>query len=248
MSAGRFVIAGHTLTPGASVRLPDDVAHQVRDVLRLGVGDAVHILDGAGAVYSADVVRTDRKQVVVHLDALVWTEPEPACRVVLCQGVIRAARYETVLQKCTELGVSAFRPVVTSRSVARDEAGEEKFRRWQHIVSEATEQCGAARMPELHMPCALEQALAARPEGSLALIPWELERQVTIRDAMGRHPSPPAEVGLCIGSEGGFSRQEVQIAESAGAIPVTLGTRILRAETAAIVSTALVLAEVQRNG
>ena len=246
MPAGRFVIAGQSLEPGASIILPEDVAHQVRDVLRLGIGDAIEILNGTGDVYSAEVIGADRKRVVVQLGAHRWKEPEPPCRVVLCQGVIRAARYETVLQKCTELGVSAFRPVITSRSVARDEAGEAKLRRWQHIVTEATEQCGAARLPDLHAPCTLEQALATRPAGALALIPWELERQVTLREAMARRPYPPTEVWLFIGPEGGFSGQEVQIAESAGAIPVTLGTRILRAETAAIVSTALVLAEVQR--
>ena len=248
MPAGRFVVEGLALQPGSELELPQEVAHQARDVLRLTTDDTLHLLDGAGGEYSAEVVALDRKRVVVRLGPRMEGRAEPAARVVLCQGMLKAAKFEWVLQKCTELGVAAFIPLLTERAVAAaEEAGEGKRRRWSRIVAEALEQCGGTRLPEISPPRPLMHALASLPSGGITLIPWEEAAALPLRAALQQSisqssdPTLIPEVRIFIGPEGGFSAGEIAIAERAGANPVTLGPRILRAETAAIVAATLVL-------
>ncbi len=246
MPAGRFYIEGIALVPGTEIALPDDVAHQARDVLRLTSGDTLVLLDGAGGSYPSPLTSVDRKHASVRVGPREAGTAEPAVRVVLCQGMIKAAKFEVLLQKCTELGVAAFVPLLTERAVAAaDEASEAKRRRWGRIVAEAMEQCGGTRLPELHAPRPLMHALASLPPDALGLIPWEEEHALTLRAALDQRLAAsglPADIHLFIGPEGGFSPGEIALARRAGALPVTLGRRILRAETAAIVSSALVLA------
>ncbi|MGZ3665780.1 MAG: 16S rRNA (uracil(1498)-N(3))-methyltransferase [Ktedonobacterales bacterium] len=246
MPAGRFVVEGLPLQPGDEIDLPQEVAHQARDVLRLSTGGTLHLLDGAGGDYSAEIVALDRKRVIVRLGPRAEGHAEPAVRVVLCQGMLKAAKFELVLQKCTELGVAAFMPLLTERAVA-EEAGEAKRRRWSRIVAEALEQCGGTRLPEITPPRSLMHALADLPPGGISLIPWEEAAALPLRAALQQSiarssdPNHIPEVRLFIGPEGGFSAGEIALAERAGAIPVTLGPRILRAETAAIVASTLAL-------
>lgn len=248
MPAGRFVVEGLALAPGNEIELPQEVAHQARDVLRLTSGGMLHLLDGTGGEYPAEIVALDRKHVIVRVGARVEGRAEPAVRVVLCQGMLKAAKFEWVLQKCTELGIAAFVPLLTERAVAAtEEAGEGKRRRWSRIVAEALEQCGGTRLPEIATPRPLLHALASLPPGGVALIPWEeaaaLPLRVALQQAVSQASDPERipEVRIFIGPEGGFSAGEIALAERAGALPVTLGPRILRAETAAIVAATLAL-------
>lgn len=247
MPAGRFIVEGASLNPHTTVTLPDEIAHQARDVLRLDVGDTLTLLDGVGGIYLAEIVTVERKRVVAQLGERGEGNTEPMTRLVLCLGMLKAAKFEVVVQKCTELGVAAFVPLLTERAVAAVEAmGEAKRRRWVKIAAEAVEQCGGARVPEISEPRPLMHALADMPQDSVALIPWEEAEATTIRAALNRWiqrdgGARPAEARLFIGPEGGFSAGEVALAQRHGAIPVTLGPRILRAETAAIVATALTL-------
>lgn len=246
MPAGRFLLTGQPLAPGLELALPDDLAHQARDVLRLAPGDTLRLLDGAGGEYPATIMAMDRKRVMVHIGEWVAGRSDPAVRVVLCQGMLKAAKYEWVLQKGTELGVAAFVPLLCERAVAAaEEASESKRSRWTKIVAEALEQCGGSRLPELTAPRPLMHALAGMPPGTVALIPWEEAAARPLRAALqdavaaaGGVSNIP-EVRLFIGPEGGFSAGEVELATRAGAVPVTLGPRILRAETAAIVAATL---------
>lgn len=248
MPAGRFIVEGLMLAPRAEVELSPELAHQVRDVLRLGPGDTLRLLDGAGGECTATLLAVERKHVVVRLGEHEEGQAESPVRIVLCQGMLKAAKYEVILQKCTELGVSRFIPLLTERAVAAvEEASESKRRRWRKIVAEAVEQCGGSRLPELDAPQPLMHALASMPPGALALIPWEREYSASLRVSVERAIAAPGrledipEVRLFIGPEGGFADGEIALAERHGASPVTLGPRILRAETAAIVATALTL-------
>lgn len=248
MPAGRFIVEGVSLAASDELELPAELAHQTRDVLRLIPGDTLRLLDGAGGEYTATLLVVDRKQVVVRLGKREEGATEPPVRLVLCQGMLKAAKYETVLQKCTELGVAAFVPLLTERAVAAaNEASESKLRRWGKIVAEAVEQCGGSRLPVLEPPRQLMHALAAVLAGAIALIPWEGEHSTPLRIGLERAIADAggldtlSEVRLFIGPEGGFSEGEIALARRHGAIPVTLGPRILRAETAAIVASALAL-------
>ncbi|HEV2458264.1 MAG TPA: RsmE family RNA methyltransferase [Ktedonobacterales bacterium] len=246
MPAGRFVLTEVALAEGAEIVLPLEIAHQARDVLRLAPGDRLWLLDGVGGEYPAELVVVERGRVTARLGARQEGRAEPAARVVLCQGVLKAAKLELVLQKCTELGVAAFVPLLTERAVAAaEEASKAKRRRWVKIVTEAVEQCGGTRLPQLSAPRPLVRALAEVPLGAVALIPWEEERATPLRaalhEAVALAGGMPSEVWLFVGPEGGFAAGEVALARRHGAIAVTLGPRILRAETAAIVAATLAL-------
>ncbi len=248
MPAGRFVLLETPLAALTEIELPPEVAHQVRDVLRLIPGATIDLLDGKDLEYPAEVLAVERKRVVVRLGEPRQGRAEPAVRLVLCLGMLKAAKFEWVLQKGTELGVAAFVPLLSERAVAATEAmGEAKRQRWQRILVEAVEQCGGTRVPELSQPRPLMHALASVPPGAIALIPWEEEVASSLRatlqsavEAVGGVARVP-EVRLFIGPEGGFSAGEVALARRHGALPVTLGPRILRAETAALAAVSLVL-------
>ncbi len=245
MPAGRFILANTRLAPGEEIELPPDLAHQVRDVLRKSPDDAIELLDGRGGEYEAVLTGVDRKRVTARLTHQREGQAEPQVRIVLCQGMLKAAKFETVLQKGTELGVAEFVPLLTERAVAAAEAtGESKRARWARIAAEAVEQCGGSRLPEIAAPAPLMYALASARPGSVTLMPWEGESRLSLRSAVRHRAAEPGgvdEIRILIGPEGGFSEGEVALAHRNGAIPVTLGPRVLRAETAAIVAVSLAL-------
>ena len=136
MPAGRFVVTESALAAGAEIDLPAEIAHQARDVLRLRVGDTLTLLDGAGGEFAAEIVALDRKRVAARLGERARGLAEPPVRVVLCQGMLKAAKFEWVLQKGTELGVAAFVPLLCERAgKAAEEASEPKRLRWDRILA-----------------------------------------------------------------------------------------------------------------
>jgi 16S rRNA (uracil1498-N3)-methyltransferase len=247
MPAGCFLLLETPLAEGTEIELPFTVAHQARDVLRLGVGGTLRLLDGAGGEYPAQLIEVSRKRVLVRLGAREEGLPDPPVRVTLCLGMLKTAKFEVALQKCTELGVATFVPLLTERAV-RDEVSEAKRRRWRGILAEAVEQCSGSHLPALSAPQSLSQALFNLPPSGVVLFPWEETRGPSLRAALEKAVSQAqagveriSEVRLFIGPEGGFSPAEAALAERHGARLVTLGRRILRAETAAIVASALAL-------
>lgn len=248
MPAGRFVLLDVPLVGFGEIELPPDVAHQVRDVLRAKPGDPITLLDGRGATYSAEVITLERRRVVARLGEKHEGHAEFPCRVVLCQGMLKAAKFEWILQKATELGVAAIQPLLTERAVAAAEmTGAARQRRWQRILAEALEQCGGDRLLELGTPRPLLHALADLPPNGIALFPWEEAEASPLRATLAETItaagglSSVSEVHIFIGPEGGFSAGEATLARHHGALLVTLGSRILRAETAALVATTLTL-------
>ncbi|WP_069803817.1 16S rRNA (uracil(1498)-N(3))-methyltransferase [Thermogemmatispora onikobensis] len=234
------------------VMLPAAVAHQVRDVLRLTPGERVVLLDNSGDEIEARIVHTGRSGVEVEVVERRKGRSEGCLRLVLYQGLLKSARFEWILEKGTELGVSAFVPLRCQRSQSGQEAlGTTKVQRWQRILQEAAEQCGRSRLPELLSVRSLPQALAELPPDALIVMPWEQERKLSLRTALrtrlrqtrqaGLHG--PFTVALFIGPEGGLAPEEVALAREHGALVVSLGPRILRAETAALVAAASILYE-----
>src|SRR5512142_615067 len=139
MPAGRFVLralAERAPMPGAEMALPDDIARQTRDVLRLRPGDMIHLLDGAGGEYAATVTQVSRREVNVEVGSRREGLAHAAPPVTLCLGMLKAARLEFVLQKGTELGVASFQPLITERAVAvADELGGAKRLRYERILA-----------------------------------------------------------------------------------------------------------------
>lgn len=245
----RFFIAPELVKEiGVGLILPKELAHQVRDVLRLNLGEKLILLDNQGNEILATVESTSRAGVVVQLvERHPGKEPSPI-RIVLCQGMLKSARFEWILEKGTELGVSVFAPVHCRRSmVGLDSAGTAKVQRWQRIIQEATEQCGRPTLPALLPIRSLEQALQELPTGALAIMPWEEAEGRSLRDVLAGVRMRvagvviPQTILLFIGPEGGLTSEEVALARRYGVQVVTLGPRILRAETAALASVASVM-------
>jgi 16S rRNA (uracil1498-N3)-methyltransferase len=254
------------------IPLPKDLAHQVRDVLRLKIGEHLLLLDNSGDEILATVARTSKSGVEVHLLERRPGKSEPVVRIILCQGLLKSARFEWILEKGAELGVLTFAPILCRRSAAGlEDAGPAKIRRWQRIIQEAAEQSGRSRLPELLPIRPLQHALNDIPPGVLAIMPWEEERNRTLHDVLNTpgnvgatlavaRPAPahptlaqstsiqsisthPPTIILLIGPEGGLVPEEIALAQQHGVQVVSLGSRILRAETAALAAVANVMYE-----
>lgn len=240
----RFFVLDTPLAVGRRVDLPS-LAHQLRQVLRAAAGDRIILLDGDGHAYLAEIVELTHKQAAATILEATATAPEPAMPVTLYQAALKGDRMEWVLQKATELGVARFVPVISARTIIRPAAAiVRKYPRWQAIVREAAEQCGRSRLPALLPPLTWPEAI--RQGEGVRLLPWEdigagKPLRAALQTALAQSPAPPA-ISLLIGPEGGFTGDEVTGAAQAGWSPVSLGPRILRAETAAIVATTLVMA------
>ena len=251
----RFFVApallAHPATTGNPlITLPDRLAHQVRDVLRLAIGEQLVLLDNSGDEVLASVTKCNRASVEVQVLDRRAGKSESTVRIILCQGLLKSARFEWVLEKGTELGVAVFAPILCRRSMAGlEDAGPSKQQRWQRIIQEAAEQCGRSRLPELLPARPLMHALNDILPGALALMPWEEEHGQTLREvlvpALNRGDSQPVTVVLFIGPEGGLMAEEVTLAQRYGVQVVTLGQRILRAETAALATIANVMYELE---
>lgn len=234
---------------GLIVRFDDDQAHQIRRVLRLRPGARVLVLDGLGLQYEVLLEEVSGARVSGLAASRVAATGEPGARLTLFQSLLRREKFEWVLQKGTELGVSVFSPVITRRSLVRDaqDVTPEKLERWRRIIREAAEQAGRGLLPQLHSPMPFAAAAPEVMVNDVGLIAWERESRMTIRDAL-RSREPVQDVALYIGPEGGFEMDEIEEAVEYGCIPVSLGPRILRTETAAVVGAALVLHELGELG
>ncbi len=231
---------------GSQLVLPEKLAHQVRDVLHLHTGEQLILLDNSGDEFVAEVTRVERKMVEVQVVERRAGKSESPVGIMLCQGLLKSARFEWILEKGTELGVSVFSPILCQRSTAGlEDAGSAKIQRWQRILQEATEQCGRARLPKLLPIRPLTHALEHTPTTALALMPWEEEHSQSLRNVLRSSNGQEKTVMLFIGPEGGLTSEEVQLAQQHGVQSVTLGQRILRAETAALAAVANVMYELE---
>jgi len=231
----------------ATVTLPKELAHQLRDVLRLAAGEQLVLLDNSGDEVLAAVEKSSRDGVEVQLLERRAGKSEPPLRIILCQGLLKSARFEWILEKGTELGVAVFVPTLCRRSMAGlEDAGSSKIQRWQRIILEAAEQSGRSRLPELLPIRSLMHALNDIPQDALAIMPWEEEHRHSLHELINSLAGlTPITVVLFIGPEGGFMAEEVMLAQQRGVQVVTLGPRIMRAETAALATIANVMYELE---
>lgn len=225
---------------GDSIFLPTEESHHVTKVLRLAVGSAVELLDGQGSVYQAVIVATGR-QVEARIVAVVAQEAGRGKSLWVGQGILKGEKMDTVVQKCTELGVNRFTPLQSSRCQGKADQAQNRKRheRWQRIGLAACKQC--LRPQLMHQDVPMNLADMVREEGSdriLRLLFWEEEKAVHLQDL----PDLPGaqSVALLLGPEGGFSVEEVDMARQSGWITVSLGERILRAETATLTAVSVV--------
>ncbi len=241
----RFFLPKESFSGGEVRAEARDQIHHLRDVLRLRPGDTVVFLDNSGWEYETVLLTVDPDRVRGEVRQRRLCANEPRTKVILYQSVLKGERLEWVLQKGTEIGVSAFVPILSERCIVQNanEFSSRKAQRWEKILQAAAEQSRRGRIPPLQpimlLAAACEQV---QRSGGLSLLPWEgggMPLRQALQQAGREHP--PFSVALFIGPEGGFSPSEAQLARDYGLLPVSLGPRILRAETAGVIAAALVL-------
>lgn len=225
------------------VALTGDQAHQVRRVLRLRPGDRVMLLDGLGAAYEAALIALNDRAAHFQLVLQHSLGGESGVHITLHQAVLKGERFAWALQKGTEIGISRFVPLICERNVVDDlTAVAAKRERWERIIQEAAEQSGRGRLPVLTPPQRFPEVVREPAGESVRLIPWEGEHSLRLSDALADcNLAIGGRIELFVGPEGGFTEAEIEQAKSCGVQPVTLGPRILRAETAGLVAASAIL-------
>ncbi len=225
------------------VTLTDNLAHRLLRVLRMKVGDQVLLCDPRGSEWVAEIVGREANAVKLRLIERYFSQHEPSIYVTLFQGVPKGEKMDFIVQKATELGVQRIVPMFTRRTVVQlsPERAKSKRERWQRVAISATEQSGGKIAPEITLPLNFRQALEEASHSDLWLLFYE-GAEKPLRGIIQSHKNV-STVAIMVGPEGGFEPDEVMLAQQKGAQVVSLGRRILRTETAAIVATALALYE-----
>lgn len=229
---------------GARFDLPERVAHYLRDVLRMTQGDRVEFFDGTGRIVIAELLVTSDDAVTVRVDEdRRTTRGESPCAITLVQAMPKGKRWETVLEKGTELGVAQFVPLESKRTVVHisDAKVDRKLDRWQRVIDAAARQCQRTVTPELSEPASLAEGLELLGE-TPSFVAHTAGSPPSLREALdqqGLLDARPERVAIWIGPEGGFDDDEIARLAEAGVATFHLGPRVLRAETAGIVGVSL---------
>lgn len=229
-----------TLRDGDRVFLSEEESHHIAKVLRLKAGDIIEILDGLGAVFQA-VITTVGRQVEARIEEIMTREVSEGKPVWVWQAILKGEKMDTVVQKCTELGVTGLIPYQSSRCQGKFDQvqGRKKHQRWQRIGLEACKQCRRLHTMQIDAPTSFTESLRKNSaDTALRLLFWEEEKTTRLGEIPGIAQAPSLD--LMLGPEGGFTREEVDLARLSGWRTVSLGNRILRAETATLSAVSLV--------
>jgi len=226
------------------VRLTGDQAHQICHVLRLQPGQGIVVLDGRGEEWELSLLQVGAKEVVGEIRERRRAQGEPVTQIMLLQSLLKRDKFEWVLQKATEVGVSMIVPVITARALVRDKGPFKPGRvaRWRRILTEAAEQSHRGRIPTLVEPVTLIEGLRMAEQTDRSLMACPQTESSSLCTCLKDIPRA-ASLAMFIGPEGGFTPEEINQARQARTLPINLGPRILRTETAAIVAVSLLLYE-----
>ena len=241
ISLRRFLVEDLEVKNGICVIMGRE-AHHMSRVLRMGRGDDLVLLDGKGGRFLAEIQSVLRDAVRIQIKKSLGHTPPSALEITLCQAVIKSASMDYLIQKTSELGVTRISPFFSSRSVVHLKGDRQlkKSNRWKEIAHSAAKQCNRDIPLEIGSPESFDKQLALfNSAPGLKVILWERETSRDLKDLLQNHEPSGGFTGV-VGPEGGFSREEVSNARHAGFIPVSMGRRILRAETAALVLVAIV--------
>lgn len=263
MTRRRFYAPPETFSPdGRAAQLSPDESRHLRNVLRLKTGDEVFLFDGAGKEFQGRVQTVNRESTEVSvINQVDPAQPESSLNLTLAVALVKGEKFDLVIQKATELGVTRILPVMTSRADVRIKSeadAERKMTRWERIALEATKQCGRARLMKIERPAGFSELVCAGgtdnsdsrgdPGAPVKGVVQNSDVRIMFAERQGtslsKVPSDgkdhPQTVTALIGPEGGWADDEINQASAAGWKIVTLGGRTLRAETAAIVAATLI--------
>lgn len=223
--------------------------HHIRDVLRMQLGDELELLDGKGKAYQVKIAEYKKTTIICQILSTKNIEDPTKVKITLAQCLPKADKMKLIIQKSTELGIWSIVPVTSERTIVKSEKKE----RWQTIAKEAAQQCRLTYVPNVTEVKSFKEILSEAKDYSLAIIPWENEQKICLKSLISPSPDSPSQISrpclpagrfpdilILIGPEGGFSTKEIEEAKNAGFIPVTLGPRILRTETAGLAMLAMI--------
>ena len=231
----RLFVGGLALAPGATLELPEAVAHHALRVLRLRDGAPVTLFDGSGGEWRATVAATGRGSASAHVEAHDPVERESPLAVTLVLATLATDAMDYAVRKAVELGAAAIVPVVAARSQGASR-GERRVEHWRRIAVAACEQCGRNRIPPVDAPVPLAAWLDRRERQSAGVV------LAPGAGATLRAFAPSSTLDLLVGPEGGFAATELAAAKLAGLHAVALGPRVLKAETASVAALSALLA------
>ena len=235
----RFFVEGVHAVGDRVAFAPDD-ARKLATVLRKRSGDRVQVVDSGGVAYAATLEVAAHDVRAVLDERLDRGETESALRTTVAQAVPKGQKMDFVIEKATELGAHAIVPVRSARVVGHD-TGAAKLERWRRIARSAAQQSGRVRVPEVAEVHDWSALLATFGRFDRVYVPWELAEPAPLRELFERELPHAQRVLLAIGPEGGFDAGEIERARAAGASVISLGRRILRTETAALVVLSAIL-------
>lgn len=216
-----------------------DVKH-IKDVLRMQVDDKIICVDGSSTELTVVLTEINEHEVLGKIVSRETQKKEAVVKITLAQSVPKSDKMELIIKMCTELGVHEIVPVSSERVIVQGDFSR-KVERWQKIAGEAAKQSGRTLVPMIRPAEKFVTLVSRLSEWDRAIMPWEVHKEDTISKAL--QDKKPEKIILFVGPEGGYSYDEAEAAKNRGAVLVTLGARILRVETAALVAVTLIMKE-----
>ncbi|MFC1630952.1 16S rRNA (uracil(1498)-N(3))-methyltransferase [Candidatus Omnitrophota bacterium] len=237
---GQFFIPPESIQGNlASIR--GDQAHHILDVMRLKTGDKIQAFDGSGKIYQGKITSCAQRTLKIKIEQVLDQPRTQEFRITLVQALLKKNKMDYVVEKATELGVEAIIPVATQRSIVKLDQKKQLSRkqRWQRIAVEAAKQCGRTTIPEVKEIISWPQVLAGLANFDLRLCFALHQAALPLQDVLDKKDQAKGIV-VFIGPEGDFTHQEVEQAQAAGCIAVSLGRLVLKSDTAGICALAMI--------
>jgi 16S rRNA (uracil1498-N3)-methyltransferase len=238
MSTPRFYcdpLISDKLALGAQIKLPENAAIHSTRALRLEIGDAAILFNGDGHNYLAELIFIKKNEVIAKINDMIAVKNESPIKVILAQAISSGDRMDFTIQKAVELGVTEIQPIASQRSVVKlsSDRADKRREHWQNVVNSACEQSGRAFVPKVAKPMTLANWLATKPDAQT-----KVTLSPTANVSFKELTTPKGNICLLVGAEGGLTDDEISLAALEGFIPVRLGNRILRTETAPLAAIA----------
>ncbi len=229
----RFYIP-HPRIENELLRVKGPEVRHIRQVLRLRKGDEITLFDGSGKTYQGRLVEESPTSVFVKIEDIFCPKTDSFLEITLAQSLLKGEKMDYLIQKATELGVTEIIPFISSRSIPLLDKKKqlEKHHRWERIAIEASKQCNRGYLPKMTPLCHFSEMLSLAPSDSIRLILYE-KRGRRLKEVL-RESKKLSQIFFVIGPEGGLSKEEIEESQEKGFIPIFLGERILRAETASL--------------
>ncbi len=233
---------------GNTIRIIGDDVNHIKNVLRMKIGEALTVCDGTGMEYSCEIEAFGDRELTLCILESKKAQTELPVKLVLYQGLPKKDKMELIIQKAVELGAARIVPVMTKRCIVKledDKKEAKKLERWQAIAESAGKQSGRAVIPTVERVMSYKEAVKKASAEGMSLIPYELaEGMKALKEAAGKAYREQV-VSIFIGPEGGFEEAEITFAMANGTVPVSLGKRILRTETAGFTTLSVLMYELE---